>query len=1189
MYLKALELAGFKSFPDKTRLEFRDGITGIVGPNGSGKSNISDALRWVMGETSYKALRGGKMEDVIFGGTQKRGPKGYCEVTLILDNADGAIREMGAEVEITRRYYRSGDSEYRVNRQNVRLRDINELLMDTGLGRDGYSIIGQGRIDEILSVKSTDRREIFEAAAGISRYRFRKEEAGRKLERATQDMVRAGDKIAELELQLEPLREQSKAAKEYLSLRDQLKDLEISLWTKDLEILDKRREELAEAMKDMTLQKAKAESELEKLYAGGEELSQRVAAADIESARIRDEISAEEAKSAENAAKMAEIRTSMEAARENRERLEKELSFQKDREGGVLRQIEQREAQMAANETAIEEKRGKILEIQRDLSGLDTEDARQAAQLAEAAAEESLNTEKLTSARDQLNTLSAMAQELEDRDTALLRQIHEAEERLQQEESSREACMEELEKAQAEEKKQENALRGYVMRLDSRRSRSQKAQEAERTLSMQLGALKNRIDLLKEMEKDYTGFSRAVKTVMQEKNAGRLRNVVGTVAENFKVPDAYTLAVETALGAAIGDIITETDEDAKAAVQLLKRRDGGRATFLPISTVRGSVLAERGLERERGYEGIASQLVSFEERLKGVYQQLLGRTVIASDMDSAIAIARKYSYRFRIVTLDGQVTNVGGSITGGSSSRSAGILSRANELERLSREETDLETRAREAAQALQNARREEALAENDVNAAQDAITRAHEAAMVLSTRSEQFGVLIDTLRQSMEASVSESRAIGDRIKDTTEKIADLRAEIEELENRGQEISRGLEEISRLRGELAEKVTGASGEITELRTGIAALEAENASSQAAVEELKQLMEAMGGDRDRQRLQIEEMTARTAVLEQDLKAVQTVEDALREKIAELRRRSGEASEKKLSLEAERARRDKRVQDANNRVLNLERDLSEQQRKLDAAESDVSHLTDRLWESYELSRSAAMEIRKELEGSREANQRQANSLKRQMSALGSPNLGAIEEYQRVSERYNFLTGQRDDIQTSIDELNQLIGEISGNMETIFSGEFENIRVSFRETFHDLFGGGTAELSLDDPEHILESGIEILVQPPGKKLRNLSLLSGGEKAYVAIALYFAILKVHAAPFVVMDEIEAALDEENVLRFAGYMRRMCDKTQFLVITHRRGTMEEADMLYGVTMEEQGVSKVLSMDLQEAEKTAGA
>ncbi len=1188
MFLKALELTGFKSFPDKTRLDFTGGITAIVGPNGSGKSNISDALRWVMGEQSTKALRGAKMEDVIFGGTQKRGQKGYCEVTLILDNSDGTIADLGAEVEISRRYYRSGDSEYRLNRQNVRLRDINELLMDTGLGRDGYSIIGQGRIDEILSIKSTDRREIFEAAAGISRYRYRKEEAGRKLDRAGQDLLRAGDKISELELQLDPLREQSEAARKYLALRDELRGLEISIWTEDLDALSRRSEELSEALKDMTLQKAKSENELEKLYAGGDELAEKCAAADMEASHIRDDISAKEAEAAEKAAFAAQLKTAIDAGRESAEHLKQELNFQSDREGGVLRQIQQREEGILSNDGLIVQAQTELDEIESGISGLGDEDAQQAAKLARAAAEDSLNAEKLTAARDRLTSYAAMAQELEDRDAALLRQVNEADEKLSAEKANAQKCQADAAQARDKEKSLENTLRGYALRCDSRRKRAEKAEDAERSLKMEANALDNRIQMLRDMERDYTGFSRAVKTVMQEAASGRLRNVIGTVAENFKVPDKYTLAVEIALGGAIGDIITGTEEDAKAAIQLLKRRDGGRATFLPLTSVKGSEINERGLQSEPGYEGIASQLVSFDEKLRGIYTQLLGRTVVATDLDSAIRIARKYNYRYRIVTLDGQLTNAGGSMTGGSVNKNVGILSRANELERSEKLRKDMEAKLSDASQALAAAKKELAAAEYDMNLAQDELNHAREESAALSARSEQYTVLITALEANRSASKTELDSVRERLKLCEDNISGARSDIAMLETVAAELKAGLDEITRSRGELAQKVSEASEKMAAVRTRMAALEAENEAARVTIEELRELYAQMGGDRERQQQQIDLLQARELSLTNELNEAIAAEEAVRAQIGKLRELAAQAAEKKLALEAERARREKRLQDANNRVNALLQNIAEQERKLDAVQSDASHLADRLWETYELSRSAAMAQRRPLSEGRDAAAKQAAGIKRQMSALGTPNIGAIDEFKRIKERYDFLSSQRDDIQKSIDELEGIISEISGNMEEIFSVEFENIKSAFAETFHDLFGGGTAELRMEDPDNILESGIEILVQPPGKKLKSLTLLSGGEKAYVAIALYFAILKVHAAPFVVMDEIEAALDEENVARCAAYMRRMCDKTQFLVITHRRGTMEEANMLYGVTMQEQGVSKVLTLNLEEAEKTVG-
>ena len=1003
MFLKALEIQGFKSFPDKTVLTFDRDITGIVGPNGSGKSNISDALLWVMGEQRTKTLRGTKMEDVIFGGTEKRGAMGFAQVSLVLDNTDHTLEFDSTEVVLTRRYYRSGDSEYYINRESVRLKDINSLLMDTGLGRDGYSVIGQGRISEIVSSRSSDRREVFEEAAGISRYRSRKEEAERKLEKAQENLLRINDKADELEMQVGPLKEQSEVAKEYLKLRDELKLKEISVW---MESLDKLRAG-AEAV-NCGYEAAKknldgAHRELDALYASSDSLLERMHRKDIEADEARERLSRTQAAAAQcdsdAAVLKADIRNGYEA-------------------------VERMKADMADAEKRADEVRGRIEENRRRISELD-------------------------------DTLKELA-----------------------------------EKSVAAE----NVAAGCRMKAKNREDALARLSDKATGLAVESRSMDSRIQMLTAMEREYDGFSRAVKTVMREAGRGALKGVRGPVANLIKTGDEYALALETALGGAMQNIVVETQNDGRTAIELLKRQDSGRSTFLPMDVIRGEIM-KNPPESDPGFVGVAYKLASFEKAYEGIFANLLGRTVVAETLSDAVRMSKNSGNRLRIVTLDGQLINAGGSMTGGSAAKGTGILSRANELEKLKISRRELEKETEECARSLDEAR----LGLSKVN---------YELNMALDDQ--------NALRRDTAGTESEKRATQTAQNQLT---ALLEAISGDSGTKKQAVSNAIEDVEKLKLRLTEK------------------------------------------------------------ENKLLDINKRADGIKAELQKL-------SESRLELEGKRTRTDKDVQDRNKDILMMERDVARFEQKKLAADMEEKQILDKLWDNYELSHTDAQQLRRPVESLPKAT-KEINELRRRITALGTPNLGAIDQYARVSERYEFLTSQRDDITKAKKELVDIIADITAEMQDVFLREFRSIDTSFRETFLELFGGGKAELVLEDEDNVLECGIEIRVQPPGKALS--SLLSGGEMAFVAIALYFAIIKVRPTPFCVMDEIEAALDEANVIRYAEYMRRMSDKTQFIVITHRRGTMEEVDHLYGVTMQEKGVSKVIALDLAETQRTIEA
>ena len=1185
MYLKALEIQGFKSFPDKTVLNFGEDITAIVGPNGSGKSNVSDAIRWVMGEQSSKSLRGAKMEDVIFGGTEKRSQMGFAQVTLVLDNTEHIFPRMEeSEVAVTRRYYRSGESEYYINKQSVRLRDVNELFMDTGMGREGYSIVGQGKIDEILSVKSADRREIFEEAAGISKFRHRKEETERKLERTEENLVRINDKIAELELQVGPLRSQAEKAKKYLILRDELRTLEISVW---LENLDKIKTDSIKLNTDYALAQQeleRANAALDELYAASERFAEKAHANDMEQERLRTECAELDAKRNEEDAAVAVLRTGIEHNRASIERVENDLRDQSGRAESLT-------AQIAAKHARIEELAAQAAELEEELRAFLAQAEELARTAGEAGSEvEALRAKEALAASDaadcraDVSAMNAGLAELAERRATLEAESESVDGQLTEKRRAASASRRALEEAQEEADAVRNIISGHTLKMEGRVKREETARQKSIDLTMEKNNLDSRIHLLSEMEKEYEGFNKAVRLIMQAAEKNALRGVHGPVANLMTTDKRYAVAIEIALGAGMQNVVVDREEDAKSAINFLKQRDGGRATFLPLTAIRGDVLREAGVEREYGYVGVASQLVQFDKRYTEIFNNLLGRTVVVEDMDCGIAIARKYSNRFRIVTLDGQVLNRGGSMTGGSVSRSAGILSRANELKELTARREALTEKLDAALREADEAKRDLNAAQYELDVAREQQRGAEDAVLRLTGEKKQYDMLLESLRT--------------RESDIAAELESITARTEELKKaaaaREEEIKKHEAEAARCRAESEEKLAGQNelqrdsahlgDEIAARKSTLAGFTAERETTERALGDLETLAQQMRGDEDGRRALIEDYRAKIKAAEEEIAQHDAVTASLRADAEKRRAELAELAEAKLTLEGERSANDRRYRECNELLSQTQAAAGRLEQKRVTAAMEEKQILDKLWESYELSHSAAQEQRIELESVPKASRR-INELKREINGLGNVNVGAIEEFDRVNTRYTYLTGQRDDVEKAKEELLGVIENITSEMTVIFKEQFALIRESFQETFLELFGGGKATLELEDENAVLDCGIEIKVQPPGKALKTLSLLSGGEKAFVAIALYFAILKVHPTPFCVMDEIEAALDEPNVIRVAHYMRRICDKTQFIVITHRRGTMEAADVLYGVTMQERGVSKVLTINMNDMAK----
>ena len=1187
MYLKSLEVQGFKSFPDKTLIRFGDDITAIVGPNGSGKSNISDAILWVMGEQSTKTLRGAKMEDVIFGGTQKRAAVGFAEATLTLDNTDRALPYDSDEVMITRRYYRSGDSEYYINRQSARLRDIHEMFMDTGLGREGYSNIGQGRIDEILSLKSADRREIFEEAAGISKYRHRKEETERKLMHTEDNLLRIGDKVSELEMQLEPLKIQSEKAVKYLELKDQLQGIEVAVW---LDSLDRLSAAAKKAEEDYTTEmfvKQQAEEDLKRLYAQSEQLSAELRHKDDELESIRGNVSLLEATYQQLAGQMAVLEGNVRNNNENIARIEEELQGQEDRSGGIGQQLEQTRQRIDEIGNELTQKKQALDALQQELTAMTANAQGMTRQFLELRTTQSNLTADIAGAEADIRGLEAGLEDTNTRLQELRSDLESGKSRLGQAKKDLEACAKELRSAQDEVTAANNTISGYDLRQAGRIKRRDELAQTQRDLTVKLDEVSAKLRAFRAMERDYDSYQKSVRLVMQQAQQGGLRNIHGPISRLIRTDDEYTVAIEIALGGAMQQIVVDTEVDGKAAIHYLKRTGSGRATFLPIAVIRGKELNENGLEGCRGYVGVASELVKCDKQYDGIVDNLLGRTVIVEDIDAAIAMAKKFNNRFKIVTLDGQVVNPGGSMTGGSVNKEAGMLSRANEIEKLSAQEQKLQQQLNDCQEQLQEAQRSVDQVEYQMNTAREQLRQFEDQVLRLEGLQKQHEIMVTAISDACDAAQREKDSLDARTASDRERLAAQQAKLQVYRKQLEQTENQLASLEGSQESTTQAMSALTDQMTVLKTDEAALEAEKNTALTHIADLQHLRSAMEGDRANKLALMENIRQENARLEQQMSELGKRQEENKEYTQQMRTSMGNVQQQRMDAEASKTRAERDAQEKNKDILTLERSCALLEQKKVTTAMEERQIIDKLWDSYELTPGTAVEKRGQIE-SVAAGNRQIADLKRKLSALGTPNLGAIEEYARVNERYSYLVSQRDDVLTSKRELESIIRNITQEMTAIFVTEFAKIDHYFGQVFEEMFGGGKGQLILENPEEPLTCGIEIRVQPPGKQVKTITLLSGGEKAFVATALYFAILKVRPTPFCLLDEIDAALDDRNVERFASYLHNLSKDTQFIVITHRRGTMEASDVLYGVTMQEQGVSKLLRLDLNQMEQYLG-
>ena len=1184
MLLTSIQVQGFKSFADKTVLKFGRGVTAVVGPNGSGKSNISDAVRWVLGEQSTKSLRGQSMEDVIFGGTADRKPHGFCEVTLNIDNADRELNFDNDFVSVTRRYYRSHDSEYLINGNVVRLRDVHELFMDTGLGRDGYSMIGQGKIDSIISSKSQERRDIFEEASGISRYRYRKTDAERKLTAAEDNLVRLLDIMKELEGRIGPLSEQSKKAERFLELAAAKKELEIGLW---LSILDNSKNNLRTQDDKIAIAQAHYK-EIESKLLGFDEQTEKNSA---DFARFSAEIDDRRRRIAEyneNVAKvLGDISVFNNDILHNEvsiERLNSEIESINSSSESSAKEIAEKRKQAEVKGVEIESMEKVLGEAELRLSELLLNSDSLSRKIEADIVELNRLTNELSDAKVERVSSVAGIDELTARKVSVSEAMNGKKGELDALTGEMTAVEELLDKVEEDIKSYENTLRGYLMRLQSKASNADDAKEKLDKLRLDIQAKKHKVQILEDLEKNMEGFTHSVKTVMKESESGRMRGVYGPILRLISVDKEYAVAIETALGNAAQNIVVDSEGTAKYAVAMLKKSAAGRATFLPVSSIKSREFKEEGFEDEYGYVGIASDLVSSDDKFTEIVKFLLGGTVVVEDIDSAIAISKKFKYRFKVVSLDGQVVNAGGSITGGSSVKNAGLLSRGADIDALKTEIEKLVKKEKELSEACDLAAAELSKCEGEIKAAEDVVKTLGEDKIRALGELRRVGELKTATEKQIFELSAEMKSADDKITAFTalissadDKIVALEKDKNLLESKISELTGGRDDLSADRERITTEITDIKLKIIECKKDI-----ENLQASAAALELS----------DSNRIsKIEELKAQIVEFEEKNSLVREEIAKLNADIVSMRNACSDF-EKEISSFIER--RDE-IEKGNTQLRAEEKEITLEREKISG---ELARLSERrenivkecdevikqLFDEYQLTKTEAEATGIRVENPAEA-KKSLQEVKSKIRSLGNVNVSAIEEYKEVNERYTFMKEQIADVEKARDELHKLINQLTDQMKELFIIGFNKIGENFSKTFTDLFGGGTAKLVLTDPDNVLESGIDIVAKLPGKNVPSLDGLSGGEKALIALAIYFAIMRVNAPPFCFLDEVDTALDDINVDRFADYMSRSEFSTQFICITHRRGTMEAADMLYGVTMQEKGISKLLELNVAELEK----
>lgn len=1179
MFFKSMEIQGFKSFADKTVLNFDTKMTAIVGSNGNGKSNISDALRWVMGEQGAKTLRGDKMEDVIFHGTVQRKPMGYAKVSLTIDNTDRALAVDSDEVVITRKLYRTGDSEYIINNQKSRLKDIQELLMGTGLGRDGYSIIGQGRVAEVINSKGSQRRELFEEAAGVSKFLHQKAEAERDLSRAEDNILRLRDISTELEERLPVLEKQAEKAVKARGLLEQEKTLEISVNVADLERLDKelleiddkilvnqgqcehfQREigQLEEENEALTQQKMLNGAKLDELRRSGESARDEIASADREIAVLENEI-------VHNGARTEQIKNQIAESAKGTEELDKQID-------GLKQEIADKEKYLAEQdkETAA---------LQERLTALTAENQDLDSRYKELDRKQGLFFAHRTAAKLAISQAEASLEELNSQLTASEERIDNQEGLLEEYRSKRRALSAQLDSLTEEKQETENKVNGYSRLYAGKKEKLDGAKAEYEKIRREYEQKRSRYEILSDVEKNMEGYNNSVKAVITAARRGQLGDIYGTVADIIHVEKKYSVAIEVALGAALQNIIVKNEETAKRCIRHLKDTGGGRATFLPLTSIKGNPLSVSGLENEEGFEGIGSDLVQCDEQYREIIRYNLGRTAIVEDIDTATVIAKKYGYKFRIITLDGQIINAGGSFTGGSLSNKSGIISRKQELDEL---EKQLEKLA-------------------------DTMELSKGSFAELQAETDKMSIEIEGYKEQLAKLQQDEVRLTAEIAGVKELIAQCEEQQDNAEtilNRHKAQIKGQEQaLQKAQNDLAEADKNIEALADELKEAGAVLE----TSAAKRQEISDRISAINIEKLTAHKDIENINGRIASVEESKKNIGEGNIRLEREIAELAAKTeqikadiaakhGEIEKLNSSFSQGRAHIEQAVAEGEKlerRISEIAKEIREKiedkekfsnalvvaKEKKEAAQKDCDKIKSGLWEKYELAPTEAYSLAQELSDINAAKAQLAD-IRRKLSALGNVNYASIEEFDEVSARYRELAGQLEDVEKSKRELERLIANLTADIKARFLASFNDINEHFQRIFVEVFGGGSAHLELTDPDDVLNSGIEIFAAPPGKLIKNLISLSGGEQTMVAITIYFAILLHRPTPFCMLDEVDAALDEVNVVKYITYLKRFSKQTQLMVITHRRGTIEGCDVLYGVFMQEKGVSRLLKQEI---------
>ena len=1180
MYLKRLELQGFKSFADKTVLEFMPGITSVIGPNGSGKSNISDAIRWVLGEQSMKSLRGSKSLDIIFAGTQNRKSLGFAEASLVFDNTDGTLPIEYTEVTVTRKIYRSGETGYYINKVPCRLKDVLELFMDTGIGKDGYSIIGQGKIDEILSNKSEDRRHIFEEAAGIVKYRVRKVESEKKLEHTKLNLLRINDILLEIETNLEPLKEQSEKAKKYLNLREELKNIEIGLFLYNIE---KYKKELEDIVQDEEVYKNQCNDEegrLERIKALKEELKSEIDNI-TESIEEMSNLGFESKKEIEMLNSDINVsNTRIENNKQNKERFEKEIEELSARIKELeeeKKQKEEKKENLKQNKEKfakeLEEKENELAEITKKLSNkeLEIEEHKKTVEentdkkyeLQASISEQEINYQNYQKRQTQIkNEITGNISEL---DSTRMKKEEIAKE-FYEIESKRNKILTDLEDVNKEKEEADRKIKDFDSKINM--------------LSGEKRIKESKLKFLIETEKEKEGYIKSVKTLLKDcettKELGK--GMHGVLANIIEVPEEYQTAIEMCLGSSLQNIVTENEEDAKRLIEHLRKNNLGRASFLPITSVRGKKL-EKIKGKNNGIIGIASDLIQYSKKYENIILNLLGRTVIVQDMDTAIRVAKDNGYSFRIITVDGDVINPSGAITGGSvAKKTVNILGRGREIEKLQKEIKKLEEQIQKLEQEKENY---ETSIQNVLETASSFERELQEIEITYATGKEKINAIEDNIGRietRLNKLKEESKKLDEQKEESTKNKTAFQEQIEAINEENEKLKKIITEFAELNKDNQKYVDDLNFDITNLKISVSSFDESESSIEELQERIDSEINSTNKSIENKKVQIEQITQDNFNLEKSIEEIKDKIEKIKEEVKNSGSKIEELKEKRTQKNEKLAEQEEEI----NSKFKVIEDLKAQIVKIDVKktklEEDINSIINKMWEEYELTPNNVVDYRKP--DNVQLTQKKVKDLRNEIRELGSVNVDSIEEYKNLKDRYDFMCEQRVDLESTMAKLRKIISDMTSIMKEQFKEKFELINKNFAEVFKELFGGGNASLTLEDKDNILECGIEITVQPPGKKLQNMMLLSGGEKAFTAIALLFAILKINPAPFCVLDEIEAALDDVNVYRYAEYLKKFSKNTQFLVITHRKGTMEAADTVYGITMEENGISKLLSMKL---------